>query len=111
MPSLPWRLYKSRELGINRGKVKTQREGGREEGGGGGRGRREGKEWGREGRRNTEIGMKPPVEKRARRGSQPGQGQLRPRPGRRGPGVRESRTQSRDQKAGRGGQEALMMVR
>lgn len=59
--------------------------------------RREGKEWGREGRRNTEIGMKTLGKKRARRGSQPGQGQLRPRPGRRGPGVRESRTQSRDQ--------------
>lgn len=75
--------------------MKTQREG--EGGGGGGRKRREGKEWDREGRRNTEIGMKTPERKRARRGSQPGQGQLRPRPGRRGPGVRESRAQSRDQ--------------
>lgn len=75
--------------------MKTQREG--EEGGEGGRKRREGKEWGREGRRNTEIGMKTPEKKRARRGSQPGQGQLRPRPGRRGPGIRESRTQNRDQ--------------
>lgn len=45
MPSLPWRLYKSRELGINRGKKKTQRgekkegeegeKGGREKKGGG----------------------------------------------------------------------------
>lgn len=92
MPSLPWRLYKSRELGINRGK-KEDPEGGRR-GRGGGRKRREGKEWGREGGRETEIGMKTPEEKkRARRGSQPGQGQLRPRPGRTEPEVRESRTQ------------------